>query len=529
MTDRGRVRDVAATAVAASVVFGIAFALRWICTADSFWIDELHTGWAISGDWGEIAGRARAGNQSPAYFQAMWVWSRVFGAAWIPAPLATWPVEVAWRCSSVLLSAITCAVVVVTIRRMTGRLIGGIIAGGLLAVEQNSIFFGTELRPYAAVMLCGVMACAAGGSWLQSSGRAGLASMVATHVAVLAATTMHVTSLMTLGIWLILVSMVDVWRTSGQTWPRHAAAASIWIAVILWHASGLGSVWADRGNWQSFAGVRGLGDIANLWPWCSLLFFPLAASWLATRPDFSGWQKRRFDVMDPTFVWSACLVLSVGISTAVCFAAAWMEILPLWHRRYLVAGLPMLTLLTGLAAARVIGTTTRTGVGKSIVVGALAIVSLGITQHQFAALASGRIRWVARNEDWRGAVAAANTRLADSREAGTGGSWVWLDPDLVEQADDESDDTGESDDGGEAMKSYLTFAVAGPYPLDPPNTVRVVGRSTDVGDVWPALVLSRGGDRNRDQWLRSRHWQRQRFGSVELWFPPDDPAKQPNR
>ena len=66
-----------AVAVWALLVFAVAVGLHVPSCYESFWLDELHTARAIWGDFGEVSERAAVGNQTPLYFQLMWVWQQL--------------------------------------------------------------------------------------------------------------------------------------------------------------------------------------------------------------------------------------------------------------------------------------------------------------------------------------------------------------------------------------------------------------------------------------------------------------------
>ncbi len=54
-------------AIWALAIFVLAVCLRVPSCYESFWLDELHTAWAIWGDLGAVSQRAEAGNQTPLY------------------------------------------------------------------------------------------------------------------------------------------------------------------------------------------------------------------------------------------------------------------------------------------------------------------------------------------------------------------------------------------------------------------------------------------------------------------------------
>jgi len=124
------------------VVFAVAVALRLPSCYESLWVDELHSAWCVWDDLSDVAPRADIGHQSPFYFLGLWFWKQVFGGS-----------ELALRMSSVLAVAASCSVLTLGVARWSGSVIAGVTAGAILAIETNSIFFGTELRPFALVIL----------------------------------------------------------------------------------------------------------------------------------------------------------------------------------------------------------------------------------------------------------------------------------------------------------------------------------------------------------------------------------------
>src|SRR4051812_8328797 len=45
--------------------------LRLTNISESLWLDELHPGWVVKGEWGDVAPRAQIGNQSPLWLYAV--------------------------------------------------------------------------------------------------------------------------------------------------------------------------------------------------------------------------------------------------------------------------------------------------------------------------------------------------------------------------------------------------------------------------------------------------------------------------
>src|SRR6056297_1294288 len=134
---------------AVSTVCVLAIAVRLPACAESFWIDELHSAWCIWGSWDQIFTRAAWGHQSPIYFMGLWIWRQIFGDS-----------EIVLRMTSVLAITAATAVTIGGVLRWTNSRTAAVAAGLVMVLESNSLFFGTELRPYAAVILFSSVAVA---------------------------------------------------------------------------------------------------------------------------------------------------------------------------------------------------------------------------------------------------------------------------------------------------------------------------------------------------------------------------------
>lgn len=78
-------------AAAVAAVFVAAVLIRLPACYESFWVDELHSAWAVWDGIDQVQPRAAAGNQTPVYFFGLWFWRQLVGRS-----------EVALRMSSVL-------------------------------------------------------------------------------------------------------------------------------------------------------------------------------------------------------------------------------------------------------------------------------------------------------------------------------------------------------------------------------------------------------------------------------------------
>lgn len=495
------------TVFAAVAVMLSAIGLRLSSCYESLWLDELHTAWCIWGNFGDVSSRAANGNQTPLYFQLMWFWKQVFGGS-----------ELALRLSSVLPVALAAAISVLGVTQLTGRLSAGLLAGLLLSVETNSLFFGTEFRPYAWIMLLCVVAawaCLAMTRATDSLRRARLRMVVV--VSVCCAVLFHPTSGVVLGILVATTAAVVATTKRGSTTElapsgdRRFDGISVVIIIVSVVAlldSSLSESWQRRGQWKAFGQATTWMQIWQIWDWVALLVVPVsvASAGFAVRVRFGQWRA--------TEGWRMAGICLTGgvVGTSVFFFASYFDVVPLWHRRYFVAALPLLvwgaSILFGICLPRVSG-----WVGRSAVaVGVLGIVGFTIWHQGSDRYVNGpNPVFVTRGENWRDAVAWANSQKASQ-------DWVWIDSGLIESGvlhDPASDTESREQIAG---SDYLAYPIVGPYRIN------VAGRSQGtrgnlavvspvMNPAWFAVqgIHSRLTGR-RDAWLITRspvyHWKR---------------------
>lgn len=308
------------------LVFAVAVWIRLPACWQSLWVDELHTAWCIADGLTDVAPRAILGNQSPIYFWGLWCWQAVLGDS-----------EEALRLSSGIAVAATAAGLTgYFVRR--GLTIAGLLAGGIVAVESNSVFFGTELRPYAAVIAASAIAVVMGSKLIDGWCRS---SWIAFNLAALTAFSLQPTSIGLLaGFHAILLWRYprDVFRLDrvqvalGLAW--FSLASWLWVTVLATASSRLD-------GWRTFAVPGSLVDLWTIWPWLWLVVIP-AAGGIATAVGGRPAESLR-----------GFLLLGVAVVGVVSFwLISWFELVPVWQRRYMVAWIP----LVAVAAGEVIAT-----------------------------------------------------------------------------------------------------------------------------------------------------------------------------
>ncbi len=461
-------------------IFVFSCALRIPASQESYWIDELHSAWSIAGTLSDVADRAAQGHQQPIYFQFLWFWKQFFGDG-----------EVAMRMVSVLATSLGCSVLFVSVSRFHGSLSAGFAAGTLLATETMSVIFGTELRPYAIVMLASVFVCFfTSVLWIQPPdvGRSSRA-WVGLWIAIAISALCQITS-MGVFLWIPVVLVTrHALKDSKATLKFYRTdlwAIGLMVCVGLsLMSSGVVQTWNERSLWASFASAKSISQIAELWPWLPLLLAPLfvlVAGVLMGRIQTRQASLQGIEKLTILVVWLGIVLLS----TIFFWWIAYTGIAAVWHRRYLIASLPIIAWFFGAAIGEGIDrlrpflSSRITGLATFLV----SFLLIGfIMFEQGTARRLVRGEWpIARREDWRGAIELVN------RSTKPGGV-VWIDPDLIEQKAMQPSEVL-LENGG-----YLRFAVDGPYSIRSDLSVLVVknlARVEDIGNL-PDVILSRHG------------------------------------
>ncbi len=489
MTDDRQPGQGRAVTIASVVAFALTILMRLSSCYERFWLDELHTAWCIWDGIDVVAQRASQGNQTPLYFQAMWCWKLIAGES-----------EILLRLSSVLAVAASAAISVIAITRITANITSGILAGLIFAVESNALFFGTEFRPYPFVILfttgilwlCGqVMATtrtkpqpADASSIPQPLQRLGIVVLAC------AATLFHPTAGASLGVLVGLTIVAcfacRISRSADQATadlPRKPKlqfhiSDLICVCVIaatvlsLWQSS-LSESWEHRDQWRAFGLARSYQQLWTIWPWQALAVVPACIAIVATtitravafsfgRSD-DGMKVSAIQ-SHPVGAWPlvfATLLLAAAVLvTTIFFTTSFNDIVPLWHRRYFIAVLPMLiwsaAIFTGAGFERLARFAPSRYRTATLAIGAAcAIAGLMWYQGTTRSLTSWNPVFTGRGENWRDAVAWINE---DSQP----NEFILLDSGLIEatvlrQAQDLEDtiDLG--------CSRYLQFPISGPY------------------------------------------------------------------
>ena len=502
-----------------AIVCGLVVAHLALCIGqmgESLWLDELHTTWTLRDGPASIATRAAMGNQTPAYFYAVWFATQIGG----------------WHEWSVRLPSMVCGTLFpVAIFACGWHLFGSraaALAMAMLAlVDGHLAFYSLEARPYAAVHLVVLLHVVLFAKWLAASPAAkeekapawlalgwSLSGCIMLHV--------HLTAgWFLLAEWGILVAAV-AWgtvRTSrvGVPW---AISVCLSLTVLPW----VWGVLLRSGAWRQFVPIPNIVDLATIAPWLSLIVLPgvlrCADSWLPQRAVPTQGRNHDSDPSQTTGPRNTrpfpprlaepwlLLCLVTGSVLAAAWCVSYLDILRLFYRRYLYS-------MFGIGALIGCGLLSKIAPPRRPWI-ALAFSLYAVMVSPTVTRAWKQMPIVQRaQEDWR-SVAAWMDREAPAR--------VWIDAGLIEcQCLDEQGIPGAPGWAERApllAKSYCCLPLTGFYPV-PAQTevmpITVAQPPAAPGDsVW--VVCRRPPNWSlweKAGWRATRHTA---FGRVTLWW-----------
>ena len=453
------------TAISISlVIFGAAIFLRAPSCYESLWVDELHSAWCVWGTFDQIVERAEVGHQTPIYFWGLWLWKQVVGQS-----------ELGLRFSSVLATSAACAILTYFMIRRFQCIAGGFTSGMILAIEQNSIFFGTELRPYALIILLSTIGLACSLVLLGKSRATGVVNpwffMLGSIFLGLAIQPTSIGALICFPLFAcsdqILRGEFKLKIPLLRPWSLALSVLTIIGAIALLQRTLLDS-WKSRELWSAFGKSETLSQILLMWNWNLLLLLPLVISAIALL--IFGFRSSKKEHRDLLFAAIGCTLICILI-TSFYWLLSYPPITPLWHRRYLIALLPVFACLSGLAVifvSRTIGkqsrqTTSRSLYFKSSILGGILIGTLAWNQGITRTLHKYPIAYAKRGEHWREAIEYIN-QIASEKDK------IWLSPGLIEERlyqrdESQSAETVDRRANAANLEKYLLYPLCGPYRI----------------------------------------------------------------
>ena len=315
-----------------------------VAATDSYWLDELHTVWTIERpDEASFATAAASGNQSTFYFRIV----RVLAGEDADSPLRL-------RWFSILCSVLTVASLGFFVWDWSHSFYGSALAVWAAGIEPRFVFYGSEARPYALLMLFAVwqffvfcrLTIRKSDDVEQEittpvKAKDGLGTLILLLLSIGLVLT-HQTGVLLLAAEMIVLLALRQ-RTRTNVWLVGAAIVVSGLVVFAMQASTYSEVFARRIQWSTLSSVGGLAsEFRNSVVF--LLVVPLAILyWIVGKGRFRSEQYRL-----------VCLgVVAAGglLPPILAGVADYFGWAPLGLFRYTLTGAVLIPLFAGLAIA----------------------------------------------------------------------------------------------------------------------------------------------------------------------------------
>jgi mannosyltransferase len=439
-----RIRAPHASILLLSAITIAALVVRLRQSRESLWLDELHSAWAATGAWTEVASRSVQGNQSPFFFWIEWLLVHTIGRS-----------ELAVRLPSLVAGVLLVVAVYWLVWKWTAQRWLALLAAWLVAIDPQATYFGTEARPYALVQLLGLLHVAL---FLELVERPTALKRAAMIVGAALLFHLHYTTALLFAGELAWY----VWRRGNAPTAYTATALARDFALgALLAAPALGvlrEVFGRRENWKSFV------EQQPIWAGVQMLPWGVSALVTAAVVAVSRWTRRpQTDDAERTPAGFSLTLMWLLVPVTLAWLATATDTARVLSPRYLAASAPAAIVLLALALSAV-----PEAIARTIAAGAFAIVATA-TSPVIGSLAAGQppIAW--RTDDWRGAINYFNAHPLHGQ--GT----VLLRTLLIE-----SDGLTETSADG-ALAAYSLYPLTSLYPIDAPRSRLMPLRRSNPG------------------------------------------------
>jgi len=130
--------------------------LRIAAANDYLWLDELHTGWTVSGSLTDVYWRSVDGNQSPLFFYLCFAAVKLLGYS-----------AGALRAVSLAGSILLLIGLPLVVYRMTRCAAAVLLVSLFLMLDYDCVFYASEARPYGMLQWLGGLQAACFWIWSQ--------------------------------------------------------------------------------------------------------------------------------------------------------------------------------------------------------------------------------------------------------------------------------------------------------------------------------------------------------------------------
>ena len=287
----------------------IGLALRLVAANDYLWLDELHTGWTVSGSLADVYWRSVDGNQSPLFFYLCFAVVKLLGYS-----------ASALRAVSLVGSFLLLVGLPLVVYRATRCAAAVLLISLFLMLDYDCIFYASEARPYGMLQWIGGLQALCFWRWSQPmlAGTAarrqrGLARWPVVSLLSAAVVSTHIT-----GAWLLLAEAIFVVLSCllRRMWPPR----EVWKCAALFLVFSLPALlagvtaWQRRGNWASVANID-LVVTQFAWAFGAMVGLPVLA--LIVDRFVSARDERNCDVPWALLVfiglWALVPTLIIGV------------------------------------------------------------------------------------------------------------------------------------------------------------------------------------------------------------------------
>lgn len=329
---------------------------------ESLWIDELHTSWVIYDGLEGLPDRAAKGNYSPVYFILPWLSTQLLGQT-----------ELALRLPSIVAGTMLVPFLYFAVVGWTGSRGAGLLTAMLATLDPNFLFFSLEARPFALVQWLGLIQIWLFSALLKVPQNKGSfrtdgfrrAGFIALSVVLFY---LHYTTL------LLLLAEFVAWGTlSSRKSSRPNYGARVFAVDLLLIALAclpalphLMAIYERRDNWKAFIRVDPpWWNLLTLFPLLTYVLIPMLAiaaslAWKGIRHQN---ETKGSGVFSPSlFSLSLLAICWLIVPLAAAWTATWLDVAPLFFRRYLMVASCAPLVLAGILYAKCSWRVARAGI-----------------------------------------------------------------------------------------------------------------------------------------------------------------------
>ena len=228
----------------------VGMCLRIAAAKDYLWLDELHTGWTVSGSLADVYWRSVDGNQSPLFFYLCFASVKLFGYS-----------TGALRAVSLVGAILLLVGLPLVVYRATRCAAAVLLVSLFLMLDYDCVFYASEARPYGMLQWIGGLQAFCFWRWSRrlASGELEGRSSFLTGWPVVALLSAAVVSTHVTGAWLLLAEAIFAVLVclARRTWPSTEVwkCTALFLVLSLPALLAVVTAWQRRGNWASVADV----------------------------------------------------------------------------------------------------------------------------------------------------------------------------------------------------------------------------------------------------------------------------------